>query len=399
MNNLFEFQNNLLKSVNNHFFRFLYDKVDLKQRLISIKGLRGSGKTTLLLQLIKYKLGVSDKILYVTADHPYFYSNSLFNLASEFYNLGGKYLFIDEVHKYVNWSRELKLIYDGFPEMKVIFTASSALDIYKGESDLSRRVKPYDLPGLSFREYLNLLDRKKFTPFSLQDILKHSQKISNEIISELNKPLYQFNKYLKKGYLPFTAEETEDSYLEKIYNVISITLTSDLALSYQLTSSDVIKIKKLLGIIAGSVPFSPNVSDLARKMEISRDYIKNYFVNLTEAKMINTLGPRLKKTGALQKPGKIFLENTNLSYALTEKPDTGNLRETFFLNQIKNSKLKIYSHTSADFMINDDLFFEIGRKNKDTGQIKNLKNSYLVLDGIETGFKNRIPLYLFGFLY
>lgn len=399
MEELITFQNNLLNKITDKFSRYLYEDFDLKQRMTGIKGLRGAGKTTLLLQLLKYKVKETRERLYITADHPYFYTHSLFNLGDEFYKNGGKYLFIDEVHKYDKWSRELKLIYDGFPDLKIIFTASSSLDIFRGESDLSRRLITIDLPGMSFREYLLLLNNIYVEKFLLKEILKNHEDITRNILKIIKKPLIYFKEYLKRGYLPFTAVEGEENYLKKIYQIIDISLNYDLSYIEGYSSVHTAKIKRLLGVIAESAPFEPNVSEIARKLNIGRDTVNNFFNHLEKARILNLLKKDVKGTGTFRKPDKIYIENTNFSYALNPNPDTGTLRETFFSNQLLNAGYKVHLSDYADFKVDRKYTFEIGGKNKKTKLTQEAQIKYYVLDNIETGYSNKIPLWLFGFLY
>lgn len=364
--------------------------------MIGIRGLRGTGKTTLLLQYLKFHL--KTKGLYVTADHPYFYDNSLLELADQFEKNGGAVLLIDEIHKYPRWSAELKNLYDGYPNLKIIFTASSALEIQKGEADLSRRVITYELPGLSFREYLHLHHKRVLKPISIEDIFKKSDTATEEILSEL-KPLSFFKKYLLNGYFPFSKEDSQAEFAIKLNQVVNTVLESDLAIIEGYTAGNVINLKKLLGVLAESVPFTPNISSLATKLKLGRDTINTFLLHLEKARMLNMLYHHTKGVAALQKPNKIYLENTNLSYALKNQPDTGSLRETFFLNQLKNAGHTIALPPAGDFIIDGKWTVEVGGKTKGNAQIKYAKNSFIVADDIEVAYQNKIPLWLFGFLY
>lgn len=396
MDRLYSFQTNLLKATDNHFSRFLFDSINWKQRMVGIRGLRGTGKTTMLLQYLKFHL--KEKGLYVSADHPYFYDNSILELADRFEKDGGSVLLIDEIHKYPRWSTELKNIYDGYPSLRIIFTASSALEIQKGEADLSRRVITYELAGLSFREYLEFEHGLKFNTLSLDAILKNSQYFTQEILQQL-RPLPLFKKYLISGYFPFSKEDTQAEFSVKLNQVINTVLESDLAAIEQYTAGNVVSIKKLLGIISESVPFTPNISALATKMKLGRDTVNNFLLQLERARLLNLLHQHTKGTAALQKPDKIYLENTNLSYALKNAPDVGSLRETFFLNQLKNAGYQVALPKAGDFIVDGKWTFEIGGKTKESKQIKAIKNSFLALDDIESPYQNRIPLWAFGFLY
>jgi uncharacterized protein len=396
LDRLYSFQSNLLKSITLDFTRPLYHSIQWKQRMFGIKGLRGVGKTTLLLQYLKFKL--NGKGLYVTADHPWFYDKSLLDLAEEFEKEGGKILLIDEIHKYPRWSSQLKNIYDGHPGLQVIFTASSVLEIQKGEADLSRRVVSYELTGMSFREYLSLSYQYTVSPISLEAILKNPQSI----VSKLEFPqkvLPLFKNYLKMGYFPFSENNVETNFLVKLNQVINAVLETDLALVESYSAGNVAKIKRLLGIISASVPFTPNISALAGQMQLGRDTVNNFIIHLQRARLLNLIFHTKRGAASLQKPDKIYLENTNLSYALHDAPDVGSLRETFFINQLRNAGYQVTLPLSGDFLVDQKWTFEVGGKSKTEKQIKNVADSYLAIDGIEDGYQNRIPLWIFGFLY
>lgn len=396
MENLIEFQENILRSVKNDFRRYLHNQINWNHRMVGIKGPRGAGKTTLLLQHLKYDLGLPPHALYITADHTWFYTHSLLDTANIWYKQGGKILFIDEVHKYPNWSVELKNIYDGLPDMQVIFSASSALDIYRGEADLSRRVVTYLMAGLSFREFLIFTQGVNFDPVKMVDIKRNHLSMSRKI-TEGFRPLPAFRKYLEVGYLPIVVEG-EDTYLMKLNQVINTIVDSDLAYIASYNSGTAAKVKKLLGVVAESVPFKPNISALARKLDLSRDSVYQYIYQLKDARLLNTLSAEGKGISTLQKPDKLFLENTNLAFALRERPEIGNIRETFVLNQLLNAGLKVNSPGEGDFYV-DGLTIEVGGKSKTTSQVKHLDNYLIAADEIETGGENKVPIWLFGFLY
>ncbi|MDE3213552.1 MAG: ATP-binding protein [Bacteroidota bacterium] len=401
MDKLFQYQAGLLQSISNNFSRYLFEKIQWNDRFVGIKGLRGVGKTTLLLQHLKYNLIDINKHLYVTLDHPYFYSDTLYDLAQSFYQLGGQTLLVDEVHKMKDWSRQIKIIYDGLPGLQLIFTSSSALDLYRGESDLSRRVLSYQLAGLSFREYLQLYHNIHYPRIELPDLVQNHRLHANAIAS-LCKPLALIKKYLQSGYFPFSRGLSEESFEVRLVQTLEVVLNEDLSFIEGYTSENIFKIKKLLGIIAESVPFTANISSIADKLSIGRNTIKEYMHALEKAGLLNFLNRKGKGVSILQKPDKIYLENTNLSYALKSQPDVGTLRETFILNQLKNSGKKINLADEGDRAVYDDRHnytFEIGGKDKSNKQIKNKPDSFIIADDIETGYLNKIPLYLFGFLY
>jgi uncharacterized protein len=280
--------------------------------------------------------------------------------------------------------------------MQVIFSASSALDIYRGEADLSRRVVSYLLAGLSFREFLLFTNGGSFNEVKIEDI-KNNHRSLCRIITEGFRPLPAFRKYLEIGYLPIIVEG-EDIYLMRLNQVINTIVDTDLVYIASYNSGTAIKVKKLLGVIAESVPFKPNIAALARKLELSRDSVYQYIYQLKDARLFNTLSSEGKGISTLQKPDKIFLENTNLVFALKEKPDIGNIRETFVLNQLLNAGLKVSSPGEGDFAI-DGLTIEVGGKGKNTSQVKHPDNYLIAADDIETGGGNKVPIWLFGFLY
>ena len=401
MEKLFQYQAGLLQNVSNDFNRYLFKDIAWDDRFVGIKGLRGVGKTTLLLQHLKYNLKDTNKHLYVTLDHPYFYSNTLYDLAQSFHQLGGETLLVDEVHKMKDWSRQIKIIFDGLPGLQLIFTSSSALDIHRGESDLSRRVLTYNLPGLSFREYLDLYHNIHYPRIEFQDLLQN-HTVHSAALSKSFKPLALIKDYLKRGYFPFSKSLGNESFEVRLIQTLEVVMNEDLSYVEGYSADNIFKIKKLLGVLAESVPFTANISSIADKLAIGRNSIKEYLQALEKAGLLSFLNRKGKGVSLLQKPDKIYLENTNLSFALKTHPDAGTIRETFILNQLKNSGKKIYLPDEGDIIVSDqrhNYTFEIGGKNKTGAQLKNKANSFIIADDIETGFMNKIPLYLFGFLY
>jgi len=367
----------------------MFSEINWENRMIGLTGPRGVGKTTLVLQYIRDTLP-PDQTLYVTTEDIYFADNHLIDLAARFSKFGGKYLFIDEIHKYPDWSRELKLIYDYHPDLQVVFTGSSVLDIKKGAFDLSRRAAMYHMQGLSFREYLAFFEDIRLPKTTLEELLQH--KVKHE---SLEYPLLHFSKYLKSGYYPFAADE---DFKLKMRQILNQTLENDIPYFAGMNVSTGIKLKQLLSIIAKSVPFKPNYSKIANLLSVSRNNIADYFHYLEEAGLIAQLRNETAGIRGLGKVEKVFLDNTNLIYTLTEDNfNTGNLRETFFYNQIKNL-FDVVMPKKGDFKINN-ITFEVGGKNKNAKQIKDLESAYLVKDDIEHSFGNIIPLWQFGFLY
>lgn len=391
----FEFQQKIAQ-LSLDFQRYLVNAIDLKNRLIAIKGTRGSGKTTLLLQIAKQKLNTS-KTLYVSLDHIYFFENKLYYLAKEFSDNGGENLLLDEVHKYPNWSREIKLIYDNFPSLNVIFTSSSMLEIYKAESDLSRRAVAYDLKELSFREFIALETTMELPAKSFEEILQHHNQIATDLVQKI-KPLALFSKYLKMGAYPY-FKENEAEYNQKLLNTINLIIEIDVNAVEDLNYETLVKLKKLLISIASSAPFTPNITKLSEKVGVSRNTLVQAIKILDRAGLVNELYKDTSGIGVLTKPEKLFLNNSNLMYVLAkENTNIGNVRETFFLNQFKGLK-EINLSSASDFIIDNKYTFEIGGKNKSKKQISNLKNAFVAKDNIEIGFGNNIPVWLFGFMY
>lgn len=398
---LYDYNDNILKSVTNKYFRFLIGKVDWDQRLIAIKGSRGVGKTTLILQYLKFVLKRPEESLYITADHYWFYTHNLVQTADSFYKEGGRFLVIDEVHKYPNWSTEIKNIYDGYPDLKIVFTSSSILDIYKGEADLSRRVITYELPGLSFREYLEMNGYiSKTTPISLEILQDTPREYNEAVLAQIQHPLPVFRNYLKTGYFPFSAREKEESTFKKLNQVINTIIETDLSMMEGFDVKTAFKIKKLLGVVAESVPFKPNVSALARKLDVSRDTVYHWLHLLEKANLVNLLMTKGKGVSTLQKPDKLFLENTNWNYAFRQEPELGNIRETFLLSQFLNAHFEVRLPETGDFYIEKhDLTIEVGGKTKTSKQVKEERNFLIAVDDMEIGRGKKIPLWLFGFLY
>jgi hypothetical protein len=400
MQELFEYHDILIKNTQLERFRYLYHEIDWSNRMTAIKGSRGTGKTTLMLQRIKQAYPqAGTATLYATMEHPYFFTNSLYDFAKQFYVNGGRTLFLDEVHKYPRWSRELKVIYDGFPDLKLVFSASSALDIFKGEADLSRRLSVQELPGLSFREYLNFTQATNFEKTDVASLFSNHREITTEITENVL-VIPAFKDYLKSGYYPFFTEMTADAYLLRLTQVINTVVDVDLAYidGYSVEASQ--KVKKLLRVVAESSPFKPNISEISRKTNVSRDLIYGYLQNLESAHLVSQLTQTGKGVSTLQKPDKLFLDNSNLSYALIGKPDVGNMRETFAVNQLKNAKLEISLPKAGDVFLDDyGITIEIGGKSKQQKQISHLPNAYIAKDDTESGFGNTFPLWLLGFLY
>ncbi|HSO89043.1 MAG TPA: AAA family ATPase [Draconibacterium sp.] len=389
METLFQKQQTLLARTNLSFKRYMYGKFPWNTRMAGLVGPRGVGKTTMLLQYIKEQNDTD--MLYVSADDIYFSNHRLTDVADEFYKNGGKRLFIDEIHKYKDWSVELKNIYDFYPDLKVCFTGSSILYIRKGMADLSRRALMFYMQGFSFREYLKFEHGIDVQVHSFEEII--SNNIS--LIDSIEHPLPLFREYLHKGFYPMAKEDNLEIRLGQILN---LTLEVDIPQFANLSVTTARKLKKLLLVVAESVPFKPNFVSLAGKLEVSRNSLEEYLTFMEDAGLIARLRDQAQGIIGFGKVEKIYLDNSNLIYYLSARePETGNIRETFFMNQTRVNNA-IVSSAIADFKI-DKYTFEVGGKNKSQEQIKNTPNSFIVKDDIEYGYKNVIPLWAFGLNY
>jgi predicted AAA+ superfamily ATPase len=380
-----------------NFVRYLHQNIDWSNRLIGITGAKGTGKTTLILQHIKQYFPEKEKALYVSLDNIWFTRHSLLELADSFYSYGGVYLFLDEVHKYPAWAIEIKNIYDSYPEMYIVFTGSSMLEIYSASIDFSRRAIVYELKGLSLREYLIYENKIELPVFSLVDILKNHRTIASDIVSQI-KILPEFKNYIIHGYYPYYKENLL-TYPVRVEQSLNKTFDEDLPAIENIEYSTILKLKKLLATIAGMVPFTPNIASLSAAIEINRNILVKYLYLLDKAGIINCITEPKMTLQMLAKPQKIYLENTNIIHALAFRSEnSGNIRETFFANQLK-TKHKVNTAVKGDFTVDNEYVFEIGGKSKSSDQIKDVSNAFVAADDIETGFANKIPLWLFGLLY
>lgn len=389
MDDLIRIYKKLLRETKTSFVRYLYHDIDWNDRIIGIRGPRGVGKTTLMLQRIKLGLSADDA-LYVNADDIFFSSHTLLWLAEKLVQRGVHYLFIDEIHKYPDWSRELKLIYDYYSELKVVFSGSSVLDINKGTSDLSRRAVLYYLYGLSFREYLGLFQGISVREFTLNEIVSGGPE---ELT--LKTPIVFFDEYLRHGYYPYGGD---GSFNGKLRQIIGLSLEVDIPVFADLPSSMGHKFKKLLSIIARSVPFKPNMSKLSELIGVSRNNMSEYFKLIEDAGLIAQLSDDTGGIRGLGKIEKVYIDNTNLIYSLAQdNANVGNLRETFFYNQMRVRNL-VTSSRISDFSI-EGRTFEIGGKSKGKKQIASASEGYVVKDDIELSAGNILPMWWFGLNY
>ena len=395
MESLFEKYYRKLSQVSVNFVRYLAEEIDWSNRLVGIKGARGAGKTTLLLQHVKQSLP-QDRTLYVSLDDLYFTENKLVDLAEGFWKQGGRYLLLDEVHRYPNWSQELKNIYDDIPDLTIIFTGSSIIHLDQAKGDLSRRAVMYELLGLSFREFLHITADIRFDKIVFDELLRSHVELARSV-SEKLRPLEHFKKYLRYGYYPYFLEN-EQAYPQKLTETISLALTNDLPTIHSISYASIEKIRLLLYIIAESVPFKPNITKLSEHIGVTRTTLINFLKYLEDLRIIRRLYSSTQGITLLQKPEKIFLHHPNLMYAFSAaRADTGSIRESFFINQA-SAVLPVAYAEEGDFTIGK-YSFEVGGKTKKTKQIKHLQNAYIAADDIEIGHQQRIPLWLFGFFY
>lgn len=390
MEKLYEYFRIKLDETPTDYVRHIHDTIDWNDRLVGIIGARGVGKSTLIVQHIKLHEDISTT-LYVSADNVWFSSHTLVHLAETFYKNGGKLLCIDEIHKYANWSTEIKNIYDTFSKLKVVYSGSSILDLQDGGADLSRRVLEYSMPGLSFREYLAISRGITIPIHSLEQILNN--KI--EFPTKDYRPIALFKAYLKEGYYPYFQSS---NYYLRLLRVINRVVEEDIPKFAGLSVATAAKLKKLLYIVAQSVPFKPNYTKLGRDLDTHRNSVAELMVWLDKAELINILRDDTQGISSLGKVDKIYLNNPNLSYALSDTtPDIGNIRETIFLAMLRIGHT-VTSSSVSDFKMGK-YTFEVGGKNKGQKQIQTVDNAYIVKDDIEYGYNNVIPLWAFGLLY
>jgi predicted AAA+ superfamily ATPase len=405
MQEIFSYSNSIIETVELDFKRYLFNQINWEARLVEILGSRGVGKTTLMLQ--KAKILNSEKAnqaVYISLDDKLMFKHSIVDVAEELVKYGVKYLFFDEVHKYpskikdYDWSAEIKNSYDRFPNLRIVYSGSSILKIYKGQGDLSRRKSSYRLAGLSFREYLELNGVVSFKKIILSDLLERHQEISSAITKEI-KVIPLFKEYLKTGYFPFYNEDPS-SYYNRLNSILNVIIETDIPAVSSITFETSLKLKKLLAVIASTVPYMPNLINLRNELFVTdqRTLLK-YIDFLEKAEVITTLSQKAKGNKILQKPDKIYLGNTNYFYGLNMMgEEMGTIRETFFNTQL-NIEHQLRLPKTGDFLVDEKYTFEIGGKNKTSKQLKDIQNSYVVLDDIENGIFNQIPLWLFGFLY
>ncbi len=399
MDTLFAKHDRLIANTSLDIVREMMNRVHWDARLLSIQGAKGVGKSTLLKQYIKLNYQPGDrKVLYCSADTIDFSRRTLVDLAGEFVMNGGERLIIDKIHKYEGWSREIKEIYDLFPELKVIISGSSLLSLLAGDADLSRRCVKYTMSGLSFREALRFYEHIDLPVWTLEDILARPYELWQSVAAHC-KPIQQFKKYLQYGYYPFYLEDPLD-YYTRIEQVVNYVVETELPFICRIDVAYTRKIKALIAVIAEGVPYEVNANRLAAAIEIGRDTVVGYLKNLGDAKLLNLLYSDKKSVGKLTKPDKVYLENTNLLYALSPSSvDIGTARETFAITQLSEDHLVEYGKDKGDFKVDSKYRFEIGGKDKGFKQIADSRNSYVFADDIESPNEAKLPLWMLGFLY
>lgn len=389
MDKLFEYYKRRLDATTSDFIRYKYDDINWNGKMLGIVGPRGVGKTTMVLQHIKQHLDAGSS-LYISADQLYFSNHSLLEVADKFIKMGGQHLFIDEVHRYQGWSVELKEIYDSYQDLQVVFTGSSILDIYKGTNDLSRRAPIYEMQGLSFREYLMLFHQIEVPVYTIGQVLGHEAKIPG-----VSHPLPLFKDYLQRGYYPFGRDE---DFVQMLLQVVTQTMENDIPQYSSLNAAAGRRLKRLLMTVSESVPFKPQMTTLAQATGISRNDLQDYLYYMERAGMIAQLRDATIGVRGLGKLDKVYLDNPNIAYVLSEgQPNIGNIRETFFNNQMR-VHFKVRSSKVSDFEV-DGRTYEIGGASKGKKQLKDVDNGYVVKDDIEYGYAHVIPLWAFGLLY
>ena len=398
MDALFLAYNRLIEGTDCSCQRYLHNRIDWQERLIGIKGARGVGKTTMLLQHIKLTFEDRSKAFYVSLDHIWFSAHTLSDLVEYLYTHGVTHIFLDEVHRYMTWTREIKNIYDSYPSLHIVFTGSSLLEIDSAEVDLSRRLRMYFLQGLSFREYLAITNVANLPVLTLEDVLAHHIQTASSISAKL-KVLPYFEKYLQQGYYPFFLDTTsQESYYDRLQKVITTVIDNDIPAVEDIGYETLQKTKRLLSILAEAVPFTPGVTTLCETLSTTRNQLIKLLTLLERAALIRQLHSEGKNLKAIGKPEKILFDNSNIMQALVQPADKGTVRESFVAAMISHSH-SINFPKQGDLLVDSRYLFEIGGKSKGFAQIRNISDSFVIADEIEIGFGNKIPLWMFGMLY
>ncbi len=395
LDKLFEKSNQILKLQNYSYKRYFYHTINFNDKMIGILGSRGVGKTTVIIQYLNSLDLPRSKKLYFSADSIITSSISLYDIADEFSKSGGKVLAIDEIHKYKDFEKELKEIYD-FLDLKVLFSGSSALQLEHKKADLSRRAVLYRVKGLSFREFLELKLDMEFNSYSLEEILENHVDIAGEITDKI-KPFEYFKEYLQYGYFPYYFDNNQ-TYSMKLEETVNTVIESDLPIIFNIEPQSIQKLKQLVNLICSSKPYELNITSLSKKIGINRNTLYQYIHYLTMGNIFASIRAKTKGDNIFSKPQKLYLNNPNLNYSYCQSNEIGTIREEFFLNMLSQRYTILYPK-EGDFLVDEKYTFEIGGKNKSFKQIKDIENSFIVKDDVEIGFKNSVPLWLFGFLY
>ncbi len=388
----------LISNTSLDIVRETMNTISWDRQLVGIRGSRGVGKTTLMRQYIKQKYGTrAGEALYCVMDSIYFTNHTLLDLAERFHQMGGKHLFLDEVHKYPTWSRELKEIIDLWPDMKVTFTGSSLLQILNADADLSRRVLSYNMAGLSFREYLHFYKGIKFPSYSLQEILTDADAICDDVCKVCS-PLAFFNEYLRVGYYPF-YDGNDVEYYSKIENVINFIVDQEMTLFCGVEPAYTRKLKAMLLYLSDNLPYEVNIAKLSSYLEINKTTVLSYLSFMHRAELVNLLYTDNKSVTKMQKPDKIYIHNPNMLCTLGTQMNVGTLRECFVVNQLSHNHTVEYSKANGDFKVDGKITFEVGGKEKTFEQIADIPDSYILADSMEYPIGKKLPLWLVGFLY
>lgn len=398
METLFKKHRKLISQVSTNIIREAMNTIPWEKQLVAIRGSRGVGKTTLMRQYIKLNYGIqAGEALYCLMDSMYFTSHSLLDLAERFHLMGGKHLFLDEVHKYPSWSKEIKEIIDLYPEMKVTFSGSSLLQILNADADLSRRVRSQDLAGLSFREYLRFYHGIELPVFKLEEILSNPDAICTRVCEACH-PQPLFESYLRAGYYPFYDGDVED-YYSRIENVVIIIIDQEMTEFCGVDPANTRKLKAMLMFLCENVPYEVNIAKLASYLELNKATVLSYLSGMKKAELLHLLYSSNVSVTKMQKPDKIYVHNPNILYALGSRENIGTVRECFFVNQLSKGHTVEYGKTSGDFLIDGRITVEVGGKDKSFEQIAGIPDSYVFADEMEFPVGKKLPLWLAGFLY
>ena len=398
METLFKKHRKLISQVSTNIIREAMNTIPWEKQLVAIRGSRGVGKTTLMRQYIKLKYGIqAGEALYCLMDSMYFTSHSLLDLAERFHLMGGKHLFLDEVHKYPSWSKEIKEIIDLYPEMIVTFSGSSLLQILNADADLSRRVRSQDLAGLSFREYLRFYHGIELPVFKLEEILSNPDAICTRVCEACH-PQPLFESYLRAGYYPFYDGDVED-YYSRIENVVIFIIDQEMTEFCGVDPANTRKLKAMLMFLCDNVPYEVNIAKLASYLELNKATVLSYLSGMKKAELLHLLYSSNVSVTKMQKPDKIYVHNPNILYALGSRENIGTVRECFFVNQLSKGHTVEYGKTSGDFLIDGRITVEVGGKDKSFEQIADIPDSYVFADEMEFPVGKKLPLWLAGFLY